>query len=156
MIIRQVAVDTHELAWAAGFFDGEGSFVIGKPSRTKQFRVQIAQIDPRPLERFNRAVCSLGNVSGPYKSRSEKHHIKWTFTSARFEHAQQIMILLWPYLRPIKRQQAKKAITEMLIDAREVRKDPNWRLSGVALWSKMRKAGIELPEGARLPRTTKA
>ena len=139
-------VNTHELAWAAGFYDGEGSTVIGRQGRTPQLRVQLAQIDPQVLERFKAAVGGLGNITGPYKSRSPKHKEKWIYFSSRFEHAQAVIALLWRFLSPVKREQALKAmhIYKQGQDNKIV--GP----SGVALWSKLAKEGKPLPEGAKL------
>ena len=58
--------DREELAWAAGFFDGEGCF-----SYTEKARYGVAtitQADIRPLDRFKTAV-RVGNVYGPYDKK---------------------------------------------------------------------------------------
>jgi hypothetical protein len=106
-------VDTHELAWAAGFFDGEGSIghypmrVDGRPS----IRISISQVEAEPLLRFHRAVGHLGAVGGPYAKRppSRPQH---RFSSASFEHVQAIVAMIWPWLSSVKRAQASMALRD--------------------------------------------
>ena len=141
-------VNTHELAWAAGFFDGEGSTLIRRQSRTPQIAVQVAQTDPRVLERFKTAVGSLGNITGPYRSKNARHKEKWSFSAASFEQAQAILAMLWKFLGPVKREQALAVLREY----REGQENKLPNLRGVALWTKLAKEGKPLPEGARLHR----
>ena len=143
-----IKINQTELAWAAGFFDGEGSFVLGRPTPNTmpQFRVQLAQTDSRQLKRFKNTVAGLGNVTGPYKSQSPKHRVKWTFNTARFEHSQAILAMLWKYLCPIKREQAKRVLVTFMAARNNLK--PNLR--GVALWGALAKAGKPLPPGAKL------
>ena len=54
------------LAWAAGFFDGEGH--TGFKSATRDMQVGITQKTRDVLDRFQRAV-QLGNVNGPYPTK---------------------------------------------------------------------------------------
>jgi hypothetical protein len=62
-------MDRHELAWAAGFFDGEGwaNAVAQTGRRTRQPHAQINQSDdydvPAVLERFLSAVGSEGSAA---------------------------------------------------------------------------------------------
>jgi hypothetical protein len=72
-----------ERAWAAGFFDGEGTAVSnavsGKsddPAREIQAKLDIAQAYGKHgranLERFQAAVGGVGSITGPYTTRSPK------------------------------------------------------------------------------------
>jgi hypothetical protein len=65
-----------ETAWAAGFFDGEGTVfaktqkyttVKGEKREYPAVAVSVSQADPRPLKRFVAAI-GIGNVSGPYRN----------------------------------------------------------------------------------------
>ena len=64
-----MAPDT-ERAWAAGFFDGEGSVGFSPYSSggRKYHRpsVQVSQNHRAPLDRFQAAVGGIGKVYGPY------------------------------------------------------------------------------------------
>lgn len=98
-------VEKTELAWAAGFFDGEGSSTPVGPGRRLQMK--ISHVDPRPLLRFQAAVG--GDVRGPYKAGQSHHSDFWTwYPSLRKTH--EIYAALRPYLSAPKIQQAEKVI----------------------------------------------
>ena len=94
-----------ELAWAAGFFEGEGS-VTGTLHRGK-FRLQltISQREPSTLCRFLHAV-KLGNVTGPY--HYAKHGFKpcserWSY-QVYGKKAHEVMQRLMPYVSGPKKE----------------------------------------------------
>jgi hypothetical protein len=104
-----------EIAWAAGFFDGEGHTgamtVDGKHTRP-YLRVQVGQIDRRVLDRFCAAV-GAGKVGGPYgpyishtsgKTPGTKPH--YVFHAYR-EEGEKVLRILWPYLSDVKKEQAE-------------------------------------------------
>lgn len=103
-----------ELAWAAGFFDGEGSCTL-KRSQNKTGRrtvsyapyISVAQVDRQVLDRFQAAVGGLGIIRGPYIAAKASKNTRpcWQFATSRFEHSQAIVALLWEWLSPIKRGQ---------------------------------------------------
>lgn len=95
-----------ELAWAAGFFDGEGCFSVarqaqrsGGPKEYRYLRAAIYQKDIRPLQRFLRAISDEGKHIGLYQSRNV-HQIQW-----QAANAERIYDLLSPYLSEPKREQ---------------------------------------------------
>lgn len=104
-----ISVDRVELAWAAGFFDGEGStFPTGK---RRHPRISITQApDPRDgtspevLHRFRRAVGEIGSVRGPYREKSGE--LKFLYNADGHEMVQAVIALLWEWLGDVKRQQA--------------------------------------------------
>lgn len=111
--------DSHELAWAAGFFDGEGSTGTSVGARRKQIngrlrytglRLTISQVDRQVLDRF-RAAVRVGSVTGPY-GNGEKRQPAYRFSTNSFENVQAVVAMLWKWLGPIKRQQAKHALVE--------------------------------------------
>lgn len=103
-----------ELAWAAGFFDGEGSTHIHMSS-TKikdktypyaRLRMEVSQVDLRNLERFQNAV-EMGRISKRYVSgqdRSRNQPISRWYTS-RDGDVHRVIELLKPYLSPGKIEQ---------------------------------------------------
>jgi hypothetical protein len=107
-------LDAIELAWAAGFFDGEGSFITPRNhARLHQMvRATIFQTDPRVLERFRTAVLGIGSITGPYTRRNGKSHWKphWEWSAQNFEDMQAVGALLWKFLSPVKREQFKLAL----------------------------------------------
>jgi hypothetical protein len=94
-----------ELAWAAGFFDGEGSTLYTSTQKGRyHLRVMVWQKDQRPLHRFQ-AALELGSIYGPYIK--QKDMSVWVVSCAKAEEA---LEKLWPYLSEPKREQAISAL----------------------------------------------
>lgn len=96
-----------ELAWAAGFYDGEGS-ASSSSDYLKLPALSLNQVDIRPLRRFHAAVLGLGTVRGPYE-RGNQPIYEWSAKS--FIHAQAVIGLLWKYWSEPKREQAHRVMT---------------------------------------------
>lgn len=99
-----------ELAWAAGFYEGEGTIVTTSTNKGKSrsIRIAINQADIQPLEQFRNFV-GLGFVSGPYKKRPNRKLI-WYYQVQRFEHVQALLAMLWPNLSERRKAQARAAL----------------------------------------------
>lgn len=103
-----------ERAWAAGFLDGEGNFRFAPTAGHQNFgqlRAQASQIDPRPLQRLQRAVG--GRITGPYPVKPNRSRARgkphWEWAIGGFEEWQHALCLLWEFLGPVKREQAARA-----------------------------------------------
>jgi LAGLIDADG endonuclease len=104
-----------EIAWAAGFFDGEGCITITK-TRSGKFkynhhclRASIAQVYKGSLDRFQ-SVIKRGRVRGPYKYGANKqYHWQWNASGMDVLY---VLDILWPYLDIPKTVQALHKITE--------------------------------------------
>lgn len=99
-----------ELAWAAGFFDGEGSVsphIDKRPGRNPGLQIDIEQTDERPLIRFQKAVGQGGRRT-LCKPRVPTRKPLWRL---HYGHAASFdtLIVLWPYLSEPKREQAMAA-----------------------------------------------
>lgn len=99
-------INREELAWAAGFYDGEGYVGI---SRGRQIGVNITQVHPAVLERLRDAV-KLGKLYGPYTRKKVTYSPCWYYQIYGFERVQYFFCLLWPWLSPEKKIQAKAAL----------------------------------------------
>jgi len=103
--------DERELAWAAGFFDGEGSMsphIDKRPGRRPSLQLEIEQTSQQPLERFRRAVGQGGRIT-LRKPRAVTRKPLWRlhyYGPAAFEVAR----LLYPYLCQPKQEQIRRAI----------------------------------------------
>jgi hypothetical protein len=100
-----------ELAWAAGFFDGEGCTTLDvlRDRRFQYVRLSIKQVVAANLERFRAAVGGLGNVSPPRQESPKGRPIcKYTLAGTG---ARAVLNLLWPYLGEAKREQATRVLT---------------------------------------------
>jgi hypothetical protein len=108
-------IDREQLAWAAGFLDGEGCFYITEQNKRKppRPRFELGQVHTAVLERFKKVVGFGAPVNGPY-TRKQKPHIKaapmWTYSVSGFEDVQALVALLWTWLGPVKRAQAKSVL----------------------------------------------
>jgi len=102
-----------ELAWAAGFFDGEGhAYFASRLDRRRGLwsptqGLIVTQGEPGTLHRF-RAALGLGRVIGPYRNGKYRPMYQWRVGS--FEETQAAIALLWNFLSPPKRQQARYAL----------------------------------------------
>src|SRR5207245_6862454 len=94
-------MDTHEIAHAAGFFDGDGCTSMSRDSSGFRVpRLTISQKDPRELTRFRAAVLGLGSIQ---KRRGRPLS---DYNAVALQHAQAVLALLWPWLGELKREQA--------------------------------------------------
>jgi hypothetical protein len=62
-------LDEIALAWAAGFFEGEGSVTTSGG----RLVLRVNQTHPEPVERFATTI-GLGRVYGPYLNRTRDRH----------------------------------------------------------------------------------
>ena len=104
-----------ELAWAAGFFDGEGHVRCNVGGR---IALTIAQIDPTVLIRFQSAMGGLGKLYGPYKQKVPNGHEYWQYSVNGFVKVQQVLVLLWSYLSLVKREQFRVAMLRARVPAK--------------------------------------
>ncbi len=99
-----------ELAWAAGFFDGEGSVSVHRdkrPGRRPVLHLDIEQVDPRPLRRFALAVGFTGSIT-KRESRSNGRRPIYRITMGENRTINTIGAL-WDYLSEPKREQYARA-----------------------------------------------
>lgn len=102
-----------ELAWAAGFFDGEGCF---RKHSGKYAQVTVNQIHPDPLERLRLALCGLGKVQGPYQPTGTRLHgeprsLIWYYRCTKWADVQAIYAMLYPFLGKVKREQGHSVLS---------------------------------------------
>jgi len=98
-----------ELAWAAGFYDGEGSSLCSikyrypKNRTGKYANIQIAvdQNNLDNLHRFRDAMGGIGSIT-QFRGRCSR----WLVSN--FEDCQKVKDLLWPYLGKEKRDQFER------------------------------------------------
>jgi hypothetical protein len=94
-----------ELAWAAGFFDGEGCTSLDVQRGVFSYaRVSIKQVVRENLERFKAAVGGIGTISRPYVEVDHASPISRYRVSGT--GARVVLKLLWPYLGRAKKDQA--------------------------------------------------
>lgn len=106
-------MDEHELAWAAGFFDGDGWAALVRYGRRSKGRpmAQINQADargvPEVLTRFRDAV-GVGRIGGP-KVEEGRADPYWWVASSRAD-VKRTGELIGPWLSSAKRGQFRAAV----------------------------------------------
>lgn len=107
-----IKIVREELAWAAGFFDGEGMIraYAGHKNTAPALMVRISQVDRRPLDRLHAAISGLGKIYGPKAPQSPRSSPYYTLSFTTFEAAQAAVAMLWPFLSPPKKEDAARAI----------------------------------------------
>jgi len=106
-----------ELAWAAGFFDGEGT--VGGYWREGEnriaFHLAVYQTERTTLDRFRAAVLGLGKVHGPHfrKDRKASHKPSYQYNIGGHRKVQAVIAMLWPFLSQPKKDQIKKALQRL-------------------------------------------
>lgn len=115
---RILGTDREELAWAAGFFDGEGytGRVPARPGQRTGVRAIVGQKYPELLHRFRAAVGDLGTIYGPRKNGKS---LIYVYNVGGHEDVQALGALLWPFLGAVKRQQWKSALAEWMAQPRK-------------------------------------
>lgn len=118
-----------ELAWAAGFFDGEGcttnhkaytkTHVAKDGSKSTltsdSIKLQVPQVERCNLERFMWAIGGVGAIHGPYQPKNRPNAspiYRWSCTGVN--DARSVLGSMWPWLGRVKREQAERALGEKL------------------------------------------
>jgi hypothetical protein len=112
--------DRESLAWAAGFFDGEGTVNISTRRTScngeRQYltiNLCVSQTDPKILHKF-KEICNMGGrVNGPYCPKTTNSSPYWSYAVHGLKHTQLIISRLWPWLSEEKRKQATEAFVKM-------------------------------------------
>jgi len=101
-------------AWAAGFFDGEGTIRVGGDPRWPAVTMEIPQASaskvPETLERFRR-IAGVGAVAGPRAVPSPWSRLpqyRWRLT--HFAEIERVVALLYPYSDVVKREQMARCL----------------------------------------------
>lgn len=101
-----------ELAWAAGFYDGEGCLTTlryrGRQNGYTQPQMMLAQVELQPLQRFLAAV-EAGRIKGPYGPHKGQKQPQWRWTVCSRGDVKHVLEVLWPYLSDPKKEQALRA-----------------------------------------------
>ena len=100
-------MDRHELAWAAGFFDGEGW--AAKRKRGVHSRINQAGPNGRPevLLKFLRIV-GVGRLKGPQCTEGKQDLYWWEATSR--PDVARVAETIGPWLCEVKRTQFERAL----------------------------------------------
>ena len=112
-------MDRTELAWAAGFWDGEGSAWLtraeGRVNWQPQARINQSSTNgmPEVLTRF-RDVVALGELKGPELKDGKEPLYRWVISSR--SEVERLGCLLWPWLGAIKLCQLRDAVGDPAVE----------------------------------------
>lgn len=97
-----------ELAWAAGFFDGEGCTVCANTDRgCRSLQVAVGQVNRDNLRRFHAAIGGLGHLGPPRQHRPGRPISRVAIYGSE---ARLALSRIWPYLGQEKQNQALSAL----------------------------------------------
>jgi hypothetical protein len=97
-------MNREELAWAAGFFDGEGWTGLRGPTTVG---MSVTQMELQPLVRFHNAV-GVGTIYG----RGTRGG--WIWQAGNWADSQAAVAKLWRFMSEPKRAQAHAALREAI------------------------------------------
>jgi len=101
-----------DLAWAAGLFEGEGSWSpIRRDSGNPRLTAQLGMTDLDTVDRFE-AIAGRG-VRSIIKANRAKPLYHWRI--AGYEHVQALAAMLWPWLS----QRRRGRVVELLRNTQE-------------------------------------
>jgi LAGLIDADG-like domain len=110
-------MERHELAWAAGFFDGEG---WAAKNKTRGIQARINQSDndgvPAVLVRFQRIV-GRGRIHGPIREEGRQDLYYWDVSSR--EDVDAVANAIWPWLGEVKRTEFLAALSTAPISTQQ-------------------------------------
>ncbi len=103
-----------ELAWAAGFYDGEGSISCTSNNGNPHTRVQLAIGQKNDLDgSIAEVLCRFLNAVGVgkiyKKTRSDKEINQHQYLAAKRFDVELVLNKLWPFLSTVKKNQARLA-----------------------------------------------
>lgn len=95
-----------ELAWLAGYLEGEGSFCQGAPSSLNKPTIQLQTTD---LDVARRAANLLGTVASPRGTPKKKHWKQVYGVTRKGRAAVALMLQLRPHMGDRRRAQIDRA-----------------------------------------------
>jgi hypothetical protein len=135
-----------DLAWVAGFFDGEGCISAvarkGRAAGRCSLRVSACQVDPELLHRL-RSIVGFGNISC---AASRRNPIS-VWRTGSFEEAHAFIAMVWHWLSAKRKKEATRALSLMAVH--HALNTPEHRSQSVIRsWnSGTRRIGRSLPRG---------
>lgn len=113
-LTKPFAVDREQLAWAAGLFEGEGTFSTrngkngGKRDRGLVAKLKMADEDV--VRKFYNTI-GTGHMTGPYPCDGAGRKPLWIWQTGSFEGVQHTMISLYEWLQSRRRLKILELLT---------------------------------------------
>lgn len=109
--------DREQLAWAAGFFSGEGCIYSrrnkGKYNSCSKLRpyLCVSQCTLPVLVKLQKSL-KVGNITGPYQPKTKNSRPYWSWSVGRFEHVLAAVSAMWIFLSREKQEQCASILKE--------------------------------------------
>lgn len=111
-----------DLAWAAGFFDGEGCILIRKSSKNAHaIRITISQVNPSPIKKFKDL---FGGHISYQRPKNQKWSSQWKWEQDSKSASETLKNLL-PYLL------VKQDVAALALEFQSFKKDKGYKLTPV-------------------------
>jgi hypothetical protein len=119
------------LAWAAGFYDGEGSVYLLDHRSHDGFHIAEMAITqssssaaPEVLRRFA-AITNRGHINGPYQQKDANRDV-YRLKVVVYEEIEGVLDTIRPWLGPVKRAQAAAVLEVIRSQPKLPRGRPEW------------------------------
>ncbi len=103
-----------QLAWAAGFLDGEGHFGVQKDRNI--LYISAGQTDRKVLDRLKTALED-GNIYGPYKQKNPNHKPYYYYKLTGNKRVEKALYRINPFLSGKKKEQIGRAIRKLATES---------------------------------------
>lgn len=108
--------EADKIAWAAGFFEGEGS-IYAWPGKRKldgtynnYCKLWVTNTDESTIDLFSSCLNDIGRKFGPYHQGAAHHKEYWTYNITSFERVQFVISAFWPWLSPRRKEKAEEVL----------------------------------------------
>jgi hypothetical protein len=105
-------IQIEDLAWAAGFFDGEGCVILRKAKNTYVVRISVSQVNPAPILKLKHLFGGHISKQKP-KNSNWKDQWKWEQDA---KTASETLQTLLPYLV------VKKDVAELALEFQQTKR----------------------------------
>jgi hypothetical protein len=107
-------MDEREVAWAAGFYEGEGYFGVKRNpyGHPNALRFSIGQRTEEPILKFL-AIAGVGKIRHRHLPDGHGKEI-WYYEAGKTANALLVIEALWPWLSERRKLQAQRAIDEFM------------------------------------------
>lgn len=113
-----------DLAWLAGFYEGEGSCVLRRKGDRVYMAITVSSTDLDVLEHA-RSIAHVGAISTQASRPGCKQAWRWQVSDA--DQAMALAVALDPWLGSRRRARVREVIAEYVASAREVERQREHR-----------------------------
>lgn len=137
-----------QLAWAAGLFEGEGSFTFAKRGKYVSIVAELGMTDADRVELFH-SIIGVGNVTKHSKPLKDYWKPVSIWKVASFEGTQHTIATLWFWLGPRRRNRAQE-ILKLYHDGVNIRRLTFAKQSEVDEAKRLLTSGVSIRKAAKI------